>query len=179
MTYWKAALLGLALSVSAAQAQELSDEARAAMETRVDDFGAAMSGGDMGAVFDFMPPQLLTFMATQAGIDEAALIEMSKAQIETAMATVTIDSFSMDTSAAKIEATPDGSVTYALIPTTTVMTVEGAGTMQATGDTLAFEEDGEWYLARVDDPGQAALLQSVYPAFAGVTFTPGTVAPVE
>jgi hypothetical protein len=179
MTVWKAALLGLTLSFSAAQAQELSDEARTAMETRVDAFGAAMASGDMGAVFDYMPPKLLESMAAQAGIDQAALIEMSKAQIETAMATVKIDSFEMDTASATTAATPDGSITYVMIPTTTVMTVEGAGTMQAKGDTLAFQEEGEWYLARVDDAGQAALLQSIYPAFAGIAFTPGTVEPVQ
>ncbi|MGL4238915.1 hypothetical protein, partial [Tabrizicola sp.] len=170
--------LCLALSTSALHAQELSEEGRAAMTERVASFNEIFASGDMGAVFDYMPPKVLESLATQSGVDQATLIEMSKAQIDQAMAMVKIDSFSMDVDAATYQMTPDGSLGYVLIPTETVMTVEGAGKMKATGDTLAFEDGGEWYLARVDDPGQAAILQAAYPAFAGITFKPGVMEPV-
>jgi hypothetical protein len=173
MSFWKTAALCLALSTSALYAQELSDEARAAVTERINGFNASMTAGDMGAVFDYMPPNVLTSLAGQSGVDVPTLIEMSKTQIAAAMAAVTIESFSMNIDAATYQTTPDGSLGYLLIPTETVMTVEGAGKMKATGETLAFEDGGEWYLARVDDPGQAAMLQAAYPAFVGVTFTPG------
>jgi hypothetical protein len=158
MTFWKAAVVGFALSLSAAQAQELSDDARTAMTARVDAFNDSIGSGDMGAVFDFMPPKILSSLAQQSGVDEATLIEMSKAEIETAMATVSIDAYSMDLETATYLMTPDGSRGYLLVPTVTEMTVEGAGKMKASSETLVFEDEGEWYLARVDDPGQAQLL---------------------
>jgi hypothetical protein len=179
MSFWKPAVLAFALSFSAAYAEELSDDAKAAMTTRVEAFGTSVAGGDMAAVFDYMPPKVLAYLAEQSGLEEAALIEASKAQIATAMALVKIDEFSMDTDAATFQMTPDGSRGYVLIPTETVMTVEGAGTMKATSETLAFEEDGEWYLARIDDPSQAQILQTAYPEFSGITFKPGTVEAVE
>jgi hypothetical protein len=179
MTFWKSALLGLAISLSAAHAQELSDEARTAMTARVDGFSESLAEGDMGAVFDYMPPKILAFLAQQSGTDEATLIEASKTQIAAAMATVTIDDFTMDVEGATYHMTPDGSLGYLLIPTVSLMTVEGVGRMKATSETLAFEDDGEWYLARVDDPGQAGIVQAAYPAFAGVVFAPGTIEPVE
>jgi hypothetical protein len=178
MSFWKTAAICLVLSTSALQAQELSDDARAAVTERVNSFNASMAAGDMGAVFDYMPPNVLTSLAGQSGVDVPTLIELSKTQIGAAMATVKIDSFAMNVDAATYQTTPDGSLGYLLIPTETVMTIEGAGKMKATGETLAFEDGGEWYLARVDDPGQAAILQAAYPAFAGVTFTPGVTEPV-
>ncbi|NJM81851.1 MAG: hypothetical protein HC844_04525 [Tabrizicola sp.] len=185
MTFWKSALLVLSLALpaglplSAVHAQELSDSAREAMTTRIDAFNETVAGGDMGAVFDYMPPKILSLLATQSGLAQEELIAASKAQIELAMATVTIDSFSMDIDAATYQLTPDGSRGYVLIPTETVMTVEGAGGIRATSETLAFEDEGEWYVARIDEPTQAQLLQTAYPEFVGVEFKPGTMEPVE
>lgn len=179
MTFFKTAFLGFALSFSAAHAQDLSDEARTAMIDRVDGFSESLAEGDMGAVFDYMPPKILTLLAEQSGLEEDALIEMSKAQLETAMASVTMDDFAMDIEAATYQMTPDGSRGYLLIPTQSLMTVEGAGMMKASSETLVFEDGGEWYVARVDEPSQAALVQTAYPEFAGITFAPGTVEAAE
>jgi hypothetical protein len=178
MTFWKTAVLCLALSTSALHAQELTDEARAAVTERVNSFNQSMAAGDMSAVFDYLPPKLLSSLAAQGGVDVPTLIEISKAQIEEGMAMVTIDSFSMDMDAATYQMSPDGSLGYLLIPTETVMTVEGAGKMRATSDTLAFEDEGEWYIARIDEPNQTAILQAAYPALAGIAFKPGAIEPV-
>ncbi|MGL4236722.1 hypothetical protein, partial [Tabrizicola sp.] len=86
MTFWKTAALCLALSTSALHAQELSEEGRAAMTERVASFNEIFASGDMGAVFDYMPPKVLESLAAQSGVDQATLIEMSKAQIDQAMA---------------------------------------------------------------------------------------------
>ncbi len=179
MKFWKPALLALALSVSAVQAEEMSAEASEAMTARVGAFEETLAAGDMGAIFDFMPPKVLAMLATQAGISEDQLIEASKAQIAAAMESVTIDSYVMDLDAATYQMTPDGSRGYALIPTETMMSVEGVGKMKATSQTLSFEDEGEWYVARVDDPGQAQLLATAYPEFAGIDFPAGTMEPVE
>jgi hypothetical protein len=179
MTFLKTVVLGFALSISTAHAQELSDEERTAMIDRVDAFSESMAEGDMGAVFDYMPPEVLALLVEQSGQDEETLIEMSKAQIEMAMATVTVDDFAMDIEAATYQMTPDGSRAYLLIPTQTMMTIEGSGTVIASSETLAFEDEGEWYLARVDEPAQAALIQTAYPEFVGVEFAPGTIEAAE
>ncbi|MGL5010648.1 MAG: hypothetical protein ACRC6I_12260 [Paracoccaceae bacterium] len=176
---FKAALLALTLAAAPAFAGPIADADRAAVTERVDAFNTAFLGGDMAAVFDFMPPKIISSIATQSGMTEEALMAAMKEQIDMAMAMVTIDSFGMDMETASAETTPDGSRTYVLIPTFTEMTVEGAGKMRADGETLAFEDEGKWYLVRVDDPAQVQLLTAVYPEFTGVTFTPAAITPME
>jgi hypothetical protein len=68
-----------------------------------------------------------------------------------------------------------GDRTWLLIPTWTEMTVEGAGRVRFETRTLALEDDGEWYLVRVEDAPQAAMLREVYPEFAEVEFPAGVV----
>ncbi|MGL4236724.1 hypothetical protein [Tabrizicola sp.] len=178
MNFWKTAALCLALMAPAAEAQELSANARTALTERVEAFSASVAEGDMGAAFDFMPPRLLTAFADLSSVDVPTFVEMGKAQMETVMASATINSFSMDADAATYQMTPDGSLGYVLIPTETVMTIEGAGKMKSTAETLAFEDEGEWYLARTDNPSLVTLLQTVYPAFEGVTFKSEITEPV-
>ncbi|MGL4238914.1 hypothetical protein [Tabrizicola sp.] len=178
MTFWKALVLGFALSISAVAAQELSDEDRAAMTARVDAFKATFAAGDMGAVFDYMPPKLIQALAAQSGMDEATLIELTKAEIEQTMAVVTFDSWSMDLEAATYQMTPDGSRGYMMIPTEALMTIEGAGQIKAVGETLVFEDEGKWYLLRIGEPAMNALFQTAYPEFAGITFKPEVMEPV-
>ncbi len=179
MTFFKALIVAVALSVAPAAAQDLSDADRAAMTARVDAFNAAFVAGDMAAIFDFMPPPILTRLAAQTGMEEEALLAAMKDQIDAAMAIVTIDSYAMNLDAATYSITPDGTRPYALIPTETVMTVEGAGKMRATSETLAFADAGKWYLVRIDEAAQVTLLTEAYPEFADVTFTPGTLTAVE
>ncbi|MGL4236723.1 hypothetical protein [Tabrizicola sp.] len=178
MTFWKTAALCLVLSTSALHAQELSAEARAAATERVEGFKTSFAAGDMGAPLDYMPPKLLSRLASLQGVDEATLIEMTKANMAELAPKMKFDSVSMNVDAATYQMTPDGSLGYLLIPTEIVMTIEGAGKMKATSDMLAFQDDGQWYLARVTDPSHTALLQDAYPAFAGVTFKGETIEPV-
>jgi hypothetical protein len=176
---FKAALLTLTLAAAPVFADPIPEPERAAITERVDAFNAAFNGGDMAAVFDFMPDKILTSLASQSGLSEDALMALMKEQIDIAMQSVTIDEFGMDMATATWEMTPDGSRGYALIPTHTVMTVEGMGKMRAQGDTLSFADEDKWFLVRVDDPSQVQLLTASYPEFTGVTFEPASMTAVE
>jgi hypothetical protein len=178
-TLFKAALLACALVAAPAFADPIPEADRAAIAARVDAFDAAFKGGDMAAMFDYMPPKVLANLATQSGMSEETLMAAMKEQIDAAFETVTVDDFGMDMASATWAMTPDGSRGYAMIPTFTVMTVEGAGKMRAEGDTLSFSDDGKWFLVRVDDPAQVQLLTAVYPEFNGVTFQPASITAVE
>jgi hypothetical protein len=74
--------------------------------------------------------------------------------------------------------TADGTL-YLLIPTSGVIAVEGAGRIQATSQTVALEDDGEWYLVRTDEPDQTELVKQLFPAFRDVTFPRGSMVPLD
>lgn len=181
-SFLKPVLLALAVSVTAVAAgpaMAFDDADRAGMAAAVDQFNAAFAKGDYHVVFDFMPPKVIAAIAAQAGMDEASLLAAMKAQIEAAMATVTIESFDMDVAGATYATTPDGSRDYALIPTRTLMSVEGTGRVRGLSQTLAFHDEGQWFLVRIDDPQQVDLLKTLYPEFKGVDFPPGSLEPAE
>ncbi len=171
-------IAALALS-SPAMAQELTPEASARIEQRLADFNAVMTRMDMGATFDFVPPKLKVKIAETFGVKPDDLKTAMADVMAEALKTVKFESFNMDFASATIATTSDGSRTYALIPTETIMAVEGAGKFRATSQTLAMDEDGEWYLVRVDDPNQSNLIKQVYPEFADVDFPLGEMVPAE
>jgi hypothetical protein len=178
-TLFHAALVALSLLVTPAFADPIPEGDRAAIAERVQSFDAAFRGGDMAAVFDYMPTKILANLSAQSGISEDELKTLMKEQIDLAFQTVTIDEFGMDMDTATWATTPDGSRGYAMIPTFTVMTIEDAGTMRAEGDTLAFADEGKWFLVRVDDPAQVQMLSAAYPEFTGVVFEPASIQAVE
>lgn len=176
------ATLALAAALALATptlAQELSAAQQDALAARVAEFDGTMRAGDMAGLMDFMPARIKQTIADEAGVSVDELEAAMREQMDAAMAGATIDAFSMDLDALTTAQTPDGGRTYALIPTTTEITMEGMGRMRAASQTLAFEDEGTWNLLRVDDPNQVAILQAAYPEFAGVAFTPGTMEQVE
>jgi hypothetical protein len=173
MAILRHAAFALALTLSPAWADAMPDDVRGVLTAQVANFGQQFNDGNMTAIFDYMPVKVIESLSAQAGISQKELFAAMQAEIDSAMSQVTIEDFSMDMDAATWTMTPDGSTGYALIPTVTDMTVEGIGRVHATGETLAFAEDDQWYLVRVDDATQAQLLVAAYPAFDGVTFAPG------
>lgn len=174
-----AALALIAALAGTAFAQTLADEDRARIDARITAFNGMMAGPDYATLFDFTPPRLLSHIVSSFGVTEEILRTETGRQMAETMKQVTLISFGMDLAAATVATTPDGARTYALIPTETVMEAEGVGKLKATSQTLAMEEDGEWYLVRIDDQNQVGLLKTVYPEFADVAFAPGTMVPAE
>ncbi|RZJ02496.1 MAG: hypothetical protein EON89_15030 [Brevundimonas sp.] len=137
----------------------------------------AVTAGDYGKAFDVLPPRLLQSMSDRFGMSLEDL-RRAVAEAGAAMLNEVQDlSFAMHVDQAARHVTPDGARPYWLVPTETRMSVDGQ-TLRTTTQTLALEEDGEWYLIRVADPTQVAMLRETYPEFAGVEFPRGSVAAV-
>jgi hypothetical protein len=118
-------------------------------------------------------------MADKVGLPEDKLKAMVTAQAVAAVDGMTFLSFGMDMKAAQVAMTPDKSRTYMLIPTQSVIAIPDAGKMQSKTQTLAIKDDGQWYLVRIDDAQQVALLRGAYPEFSGVDFPSGSTAIID
>lgn len=160
-------------------AQSVTPEARERIQTRISSLEAVIEGGDLAGALAVVPPRLLRAIATKFGVAEADLMPAMRTALESSLSGVRIEGYAMDLAAADVAETPDGARTYLLIPTHTVMQVEGAGRVRTDNQTLALEDDGEWYLIRIDDAAQAAMVREVYPEFATVQFPAGTTARVD
>jgi hypothetical protein len=145
-----------------------------AVTDRVAAFDQAFADGDMGEVIRAMPPAVKGSIAEQAGVTVEALETAMISQIEAAMEAVTVESSVMDVEAATFGTTSQGR-DYALIPTTTRMDIKDSGRVESTTTTVAVEDEGVWYLMRIDTPQHVAMLTGVYPGFADITFEPGNM----
>jgi hypothetical protein len=171
-----AALLSLSLLAPVA-AREVTDAERAALAETISSFDAAMRANDMERIMGTIPPKMLDAMAAQFGVTIEELIAAAAQQMQQAMANVLLVSFGMNLEAATYAELADG-MPYVLIPTETVMEIPGTGKIRAVSDTLGIIEEGAWYLLRVD-ASQLPLLHRVYPGFADVELSPGTMEAVE
>lgn len=172
-----AALLVLSF-VSAAYAAELTAPQRESLSARITSFDTAMKENNMVEIMGVVPPKVLEAIAAQFGVTTEQLVQATQAQFDEAMKTIKLVSFTMDLEAAEIAALADGTP-YALIPTETVMDLGAEhGKMKATSSTLGLLDGETWYLVRVEDAQQVAILKQVYPAFADVTFPTGSMEPV-
>lgn len=171
--------LALALLAAPAWAQDLPEADRAALSARVAEFDAAMVAGDMGGLLRFTPPAVRATLAEMSGLSEAELATALAEAAAASMEGASIEDFAMDVDAATPAETPGGERSYVLVPTVTDIAVEAQGLWRSTTQTLAFEDGGDWWLVRVEDPQQVAILAQAYPEFAGVTFPAGTTEPIE
>ncbi len=170
----KAAALSLAVLTTPALAETQAD--RDTIAAGMDGLIAAISAGEFASTFDTVPPKLLEAMATQAGMSTDQLREAGTAAATAMMGMVKIESYEYDLDGAEFGKTDARE--YALIPTSSVMESMGQK-LKTTGDTLAMQDEGEWYLLRVEEPAQIELLRSVYPDMADVEITPGQITPAE
>ncbi len=169
---------GLALLSGPVSADTLSGADNAALQARIEAFNTAFREDDFEEVMTAMPPRMLSFIAEQAGVEERVLLNSMIEQTKAAMETVTVDEFEMSLADATSGVTDAGDV-YAIVPTSTKMTVTNVGKVEGNNSTLALKDDGKWYLIRVDNEQQVQLLRAVYPGFADVEFPIGTMQVVE
>lgn len=156
-------------------AQDVDAEDRAAIRVRIDQLGRAISGGEMARTLDVVPPRLLEATAARFGATVAQLRQAFTASASQIMGGATIVSYTMDLEGASTHRTPTGDRTYLLIPTETVMDVPGAGRSRTISQTLAIAEEGDWYLIRISDAPQRAILVETYPEFSGVAVPEGRI----
>lgn len=180
--------LALALSLGLAApavAQQITSPADAvqlsqsmALQARVMSFDAAMRANDMSTIMGVVPPKVLDAIAAQYGVAPADLISALQVQLDEAMKSVKLVSFGMDIQKVEYYRLPDDTL-FAYLPTETVMDLgDAGGKIRAKSTTLGLLDGETWYLVRIEDPQQVALLKQVYPAFADVTFPTGSVEPV-
>ena len=165
------ALIALA---SPALAREVTSEDRETVAALIADFTEVIEIGDMPGLIGFIPPPMITTIAEANGIPEDTLMEILAGAMAQAMEGVTVERFEMDL-AAGTEGETSAGRPYIAIPTTNVMRIDGSGTATATSTTLALEDEGRWYITRIDDATQLAILRDTYPDFAGIEFPAGTM----
>jgi hypothetical protein len=160
-------------------AAEFTAEQLEGLAARIESFDAAMKASDMSQVMDVVPPKVLDKIAASVNVTTEQLVAATQQQMDQVLETVEIVSFGMDLETAEFLETADGTP-YALIPTETVMDMGAAagGKIKATSSTLGLLDVDTWYLVRVEDAQQVAILKEVYPAFADVEFPTGSMEPV-
>jgi hypothetical protein len=168
------AVLALVLAAGTALVRPLSDEESGQLAATVEAFDAAMRGNDYETVVKTIPPRVMAYIAKQAGVEVEALRQIVIAQMKATLAEVKLLSFGMDLAKAEHRELPNGEP-YVLIPTETVMDTGEGGKMVARSYTVALNDEGVWYLLRVNDAQQVAIMRQVYPEFAGVEFPGGSV----
>src|SRR5690606_7322856 len=116
----------LVASLAPAVARPLTGAEDAALAAKVAAFDAAMREGDFAAIIEVIPPAMLDHIAREANVPSEDLIAALRAQMDEMFATVELVSFGMDLAAAEERELADGSP-YVMIPTSTVMELEGMG----------------------------------------------------
>jgi hypothetical protein len=172
------AVLALLLATAPALARPLTEAETSALAATVETFDAAMRSEDYATVAKTIPPRIMAYIAKQAGVEVDALREVIITQMKAALADVKLLSFGIDLANAKHRELPNGEP-YVLLPTETKMDAGAGGKFIAKADTLALLDDGVWYLLRVSETQQVTIMRQVYPEFAGIEFSPGTMEPLE
>lgn len=158
-------------SAGSSVARDMTAVERTALDATVERFNSAMGEADYNAVAATIPPKVLQHIADIAGLDVGKLREMVVAQMEAALAVVKIESFSMDMAKLEQRTLPSGEP-FALIPSVTKMDT-GRDRITANSHTLALLDGGSWYLLRIEEAQQLAILRQVYPEFSGVELPSG------
>lgn len=159
-------------------AQSLPETDLTAIDTAVDDFNTAFTDSDFSKTTTYIPPNVMSHIAQNGNISVEQLKVMMVELTQEALATVTLKSFVMETSAATY-GTTDADRPYALIPTRTLMAVPNVGDVEGISTTLALKDDGTWYLMRIEQEQQIDILRTVYPDFNSIDFPPGSMNVIE
>jgi hypothetical protein len=170
------AVVALSLLLPAA-AREVTEAEKSALAATIAAYDGAMRANDMQHIMGTLPPPILEAMAAQFSISVDQLIAAAAMEMRQVMQTVLLVSYGMDSSAVTYAELADG-MPYALIPTESVIQIPGTGKIRTRSETLALIDRGTWYLLRVD-ASQLPLLVQVYPGFAAVEFSSGTMEAVE
>jgi len=146
---------------------------RADIAARIASFERAFVTNNTTEIVNVVPPRMIAAIAKDAGVPEKLLREEMAKLTREATRDMKVISFGMSLDTAKFLTTPSGRA-YGLIPTQTIVQTPDGEKLQSSNQTLTLEDGGKWYLIRIDDARQIALMRRVYPDFKGVTFPKGT-----
>ena len=170
-------MLVILLPLSVAFADALNPAEKAALQARIDAHEIARVKGDIRVLMSEMPPRVIPAIVRQTGSTAPDVRAMIEAAIRQAYAQQEFRSNELDLSAAQFAETKTG-LAYLLIPTETVVTFQDK-TYQLRSFTLAFQENGTWYLSRVAKGPTLQTLRLAYPEFVAVTFPQGSSTLIE
>lgn len=162
----------LTLVPGAAFGQQVTPDDRDRIDARIGQLSDHVSSGDIGATLDIIPPRLKAVLLDETGIVETDL----KREMNQVWANLlseeglTLVDFNLALDEAAERVTPTGHRAYLTIPTETRLEIEDTGSFRILTQTLAMEDEGDWYLIRMDKPEQTELLARAYPEFEGVAF---------
>ncbi|WP_281931834.1 hypothetical protein [Roseibium album] len=171
------ALLFALLPLSAALAETLNSAEKAALQARIDAHEIARVEGDIRVLMSEMPPRVIPAIVRETGSTAPDVRAMVEAAIRQAYAQQEFRSNELDLSAAQFAKTQTG-LAYLLIPTETVVMFQDK-TYHLRSFTLAFQENGTWYLSRVAEGPTLQTLRLAYPEFEAVTFPHGNSTLIE
>ncbi|MFS4439097.1 hypothetical protein ACMA5I_12850 [Paracoccaceae bacterium GXU_MW_L88] len=140
---------------------------------RVAAFDRATRQRDVDGIMSVTPPAITEVIAERSGVDAEDLHQALRAQLSAMLSQIELESYSMDMPDATAHRTADGTP-YLLIPTHTIINIPGTGRVESHSQTLAMEDAGVWYLVRISEAKQVALLREAYPSFAKEQFPEGT-----
>lgn len=149
-----------------AVARSLTDAERAALAETVADFTGAMRESRFERVIATVPPKIMDHIAKSTGIAKDHIVVAMMDAMKAGFGDVKIEAFSMDMGKATF-AEAAGGKPYALIPTRTVIASPG-GRLDQASQTLGLLDEGKWYLVRIANEQQVAILRVVYPEFADI-----------
>lgn len=150
----------------ALHAAQHDDTARLSNST--DTFQSNFRRGDYLSMMESLPQRLIDAVARQTGQDRGLAMLGLADQTQNAMEGIEVILIEMDVEAATIRSN-DG-LTFALIPTVTVLQSPAGQRVRTTSTTLGLREDGVWTLSRVASLQQETAMKTLYPEVADVTF---------
>jgi hypothetical protein len=172
-------LIALPLApASPAWARALNPQEKADLAKTVTEFDTAMRESRFDKIVETMPPRVLGVMAGRAGVPVAQMRDALIATSKNLMESVKMPAFGMDLAKTEYKELPSGTP-YAVIPTSTIIESGPSTRIKQNIHTIALLDGGKWYLVRIDDAKQIAILREAYPEFTGVEFPRGTMEAVK
>lgn len=176
MKRFAAFLVAGLLATSPALAQSDADRARA--QAAIAQLIADTAAVDIEGISSVTPPTMLETLATMAGQDPAEAAAAMQTQIRDLMQQVNIESYEIDLAAGSGGVTATGRP-YFVVPSRMTMEVIGAGRVLGTSDILAFEDEEQWWLVRMDSPLSAIIVRRAFPDLTGIDFAPATTEEIQ
>ncbi len=152
----------------ASHARGLNDAEKASLSATVSDFNGAIKSANIDRISQTVPPRIFDLLAKKSNVDAAVIRETMLQLLKSALEEAPFEAFSMDVQNAAFKETPQGEP-YALIPTEVALAIDGKRFKVST-HTLALIDGETWYLVRVSEQQQIALLREAYPNFVAEEF---------
>lgn len=161
------AIISFLIAMIAPMASAQSAEDKAAAQAVIDEFSSAMNDNDMRSIIALVPQPMLEEMAEQANVPIDAFVDAVAVSLEATMGEVTFLDFEMDMDTATGGVSEAGRA-YFVVPTESTFNLPDVGTVRTRSQTLAFEDEGEWWVLRVENVQSKMMLADLYPDLARV-----------